>query len=114
MKLAVRGQKMDLTPSILDHIRGRIHAALDQHAGRVRSVSVVVGDENGPRGGVDQFCRVHVHLVNGQTLRHHRTGEDLYANVSLLADTVKRRVGRYVAKARAHGRSRRSERLSLN
>jgi len=100
MKLAIRGQKMDLTPSILGHIRDRIHAALDQHAGRVHRVSIVVGDENGPRGGVDQFCRVQVQFYDGQTLRHQRRGEDLYANVSLLADTVKRRVGRYVDKVK--------------
>ncbi|MEM1355316.1 MAG: HPF/RaiA family ribosome-associated protein [Planctomycetota bacterium] len=105
MNLAIRGKKIDLTPAILDHIRQRMSAALDQYSGRVRSVSVLLSDENGPRGGIDQLCRVHVHLLNGKTLRHTRRGDDLYVNVSLLADIVKSRVGRYLGKARQYART---------
>lgn len=100
MQLRIHSKNIELTQAIRQHIRERLNAALDQHAGRVGQVAVTVSDVNGPRGGIDQLCNVVVRLSNGKTLRHSRKGEDLYANVSLVADKVKRRVGREIAKLR--------------
>ncbi len=98
MQMIIASRGADLTEPIRSHIRARLNAALDQHASRVSRVEVVIEDENGPRGGVDQVCRVVVSLTNGMKFRHQRRGLDLYANVSLIADKVKRRVGRQLAK----------------
>lgn len=98
MQLTISSRHTDLTQSIKEHIRQRLTAALDQHATRVRRVSVVLEDANGPRGGEDQVCRVAVELNNGKTFHHKRKGMDLYANISLIADKVKRQVGRKLAR----------------
>ena len=100
MQMTITSRRADLTAPIRDHIRARIGAALDQHASRIERVEVLIDDENGPKGGYDQVCRVAVSLTNGQTLHHERRGLDLYANISLVADKVKRRVGRQLAKLR--------------
>lgn len=100
MQLIIASRDTNLTQSIREHIHARLTAALDQHASRVRRVTVRLEDENGPRGGEDQVCRVAVELTTGQTLHHERRGLDLYANVSLIADKVKRRVGRKLARLR--------------
>ena len=100
MQLDIQSKNIELTQAIREHIQERITAALDQHAERVGLVAVTLADVNGPRGGIDQQCDVVVSLHGGRTLRHSRTGEDLYANVSLVADKVKRRVGREIAKVR--------------
>lgn len=102
MQMTISSRRQDLTQSIREHVRDRLTAALDQHASRVRRVSVLLEDINGPRGGEDQVCRVSVELTNGKTLHHERRGLDLYANVSLVADTVKRRVGKAIARFRRH------------
>lgn len=102
MHLTVSSRRSELTPSIREHVRDRLTAALDQHASRVRRVTVLLEDVNGPRGGEDQLCRVAVELNDGQTLHHEPRGFDLYANVSLVADKVKRRVGGVIAKVRRH------------
>lgn len=101
MQLTISSRGQALTESIREHIQARLTAALDQHATRVKHVEVVLNDENGPRGGIDQVCRVSVRLNNGNTLHHTRRGLDLYANVSHLADTVKRRVGRELGRLRS-------------
>ena len=98
MQMTIASRGADLTPTIREHIQDRLHAALDQHATRIEQVEVMIEDENGPRGGLDQVCRVVVSLTNGMQLRHERKGLDLYANVSLIADKVKQRVGRELAK----------------
>lgn len=100
MLFTISSRSTDLTHAIQQHVRERLTAALDQHADRVQRVTVLLEDVNGPRGGIDQVCRVAVYLTNGQTLHLERRGLDLYANVSLVADKVKRRVGRQIAKLR--------------
>lgn len=102
MQLTISSRNTDLTQSIREHVQDRLFAALDQHAGRVQRVTVMLEDVNGPRGGMDQVCRVAVKLNSGQILHHERQGLDLYANVSLVADKVKRRVGRAVSRLRNH------------
>lgn len=98
MQMTIASRSAELTPTIREHIEDRLHAALDQHATRIAQIDVMIEDENGPRGGLDQVCRVVVSLTNGMQLRHERKGLDLYANVSLIADKVKQRVGRELAK----------------
>lgn len=100
MQMYIASRSADLTQPIREHIYDRLHAALDQHASRIEQVDVLIEDENGPRGGFDQVCRVVVKLTNGMKLRHERRGLDLYANVSLIADKVKQRVGRQLGKLR--------------
>ena len=100
MQFIISSRTDALTQPIREHIQERLGAALDQHASRVSRINVVLEDENGPRGGIDQVCRVAVKLSNGMTLHHVRRGMDLYANISLVADTVKRRVGRKIAHLR--------------
>lgn len=106
MQMTITSRGTDLTQAIRRHVRDRLTAALDQHAARVRRVEVLLEDVNGPRGGEDQVCRVTVLLNNGRRLRHERRGLDLYANVSLVADKVKRRVGRRLAKLRERRHAR--------
>lgn len=100
MQMTIISRSANLTTPIREHIRDRIYAALDQHASRIEQVEIHLEDENGPRGGFDQVCRVVVSLSNGMKLRHERRGLDLYANVSLIADKVKQRVGRELGKLR--------------
>lgn len=98
MQLTIQSRDTQVTTPIREHIQQRLVAALDQHADRIRAVSVKLSDLNGPRGGVDQLCKVSVQLNNGKMLHHERKGLDLYSNISLIADKVKRRVGRQIAR----------------
>ncbi|MFK7989001.1 MAG: HPF/RaiA family ribosome-associated protein [Sandaracinaceae bacterium] len=47
------------------HAKRRAQFALDRVSGLVRSMTVVWTDENGPRGGRDQRCTIHVSLRRG-------------------------------------------------
>lgn len=104
MQMTITSRSTALTQAIRQHVRDRMTAALDQHAQRVRRIDVMLEDVNGPRGGQDQVCRVAVELSDGRKLHHERRGFDLYANVSLIADKVKRRVGREIARLKRPSR----------
>ncbi|HVT90358.1 MAG TPA: HPF/RaiA family ribosome-associated protein [Tepidisphaeraceae bacterium] len=77
-----------------EHIRERLHHALNQHEGQVRSLRVSVRDINGPRGGEDMQVRIIVGLRGSADVVIEETGADSYAAISLAAERVKQTVGR--------------------
>ncbi len=103
MDLTIRHDGLEMTEAIERHVRDRMTAALNQHETHVRSVDVTLRDENGPRGGVDKTCLVHVNLATQHEpviiKKHHK---DLYLAVTEAADAVKSTVGRLVSKAKEH------------
>ncbi len=64
---------------------------LTRHTERV---VVRPGDENGPQGGVDKFCRVRVYLFDAPVAVVEDIGLNLYAVIDRATD----RVGRAVVK----------------
>lgn len=92
MNLTIQGVKLDVSPAMAEHAEKRLSAALRQHQKHIREVELILRDENGPRGGVDQRCQVRVLFNNGKTLVQERRDTDVYVNISLIADAVKRRV----------------------
>ncbi|MFK8003276.1 MAG: hypothetical protein AB8H86_27145 [Polyangiales bacterium] len=62
MDIAVQFIGADVEKNTEREIRRRTRFALDRLAGVIRSVSISVKDQNGPRGGVDQRCVVDISL----------------------------------------------------
>ena len=63
---------------------------LTRQSDRILRVVVRLGDENGPRGGVDKFCRIQVHLLDSPVAVIEEIGPDLYAVIDRAADRVSR------------------------
>jgi hypothetical protein len=110
MMLRIQG---DVTHGLDNHIRRRMQAALGQHGSRIDRVLVSLEDTNGPRGGVDQLCRLIVHLKPRGEVMLHEKGADPYAVVTSVATRAKQVMGRKIARLRSpamvsfRGRSRR-------
>jgi ribosomal subunit interface protein len=79
-----------------EHVAARLEAAVNQHADRVGAVTVRLADVNGPKGGVDQSCKVTVQLKPTGSIIVEETSEDMYSAVSQAADRVKQAVGREI------------------
>ena len=79
MRLDIRGLNIDLTTSILEHVRHRLFAALGALAPRVESVHVRVSDLNAGRGGVDKHCHLDVRVDGVGAVVIEQTDHDLYA-----------------------------------
>lgn len=94
MNVDIHGQGFAVTPALADHVRRRLGFVLARHSDRIQRVSVRVGDENGPRGGADKFCRIQVHLLDAPVAAIEDIGADLYTVIDRAAD----RVGRVVVK----------------
>jgi ribosomal subunit interface protein len=94
MIVDIHGQGFTVTVALAEHVRRRLAFVLTRHSDRIQRVAVRVGDENGPRGGVDKYCRIQVHLLYAPVAVIEDVGVELYATIDRAAD----RVGRVVVK----------------
>lgn len=88
------------TAALTQHVRRRLGFGLTRHSARVARVVVRLGDENGPRGGVDKFCRVQVHLVDAAQVVINDCGPELYAVIDRASDRAARTVAKRLERAR--------------
>ncbi len=100
MRLDIRGRNLALTPSLLDHVARRLRFALGRFGGSIRQITVRVADVNGPRGGIDKRCHVHVDVA-GRTVTIEELDRDLYAAVDRAAERAGRAAERTLARVRA-------------
>jgi putative sigma-54 modulation protein len=94
MIVDIHGQGFTVTPALAEHMRRRLGFVLTRHSDRIQRVAIRVGDENGPRGGVDKYCRIQVQLLDAPVAVIKDVGAELYAVIDRAAD----RVGRVVVK----------------
>lgn len=82
MRVSVTSLIDRLSPSTQDSIRTRVSGTLTRFMPRIAEVSILVIDENGPRGGVDKVCRVNVQLRGQGTVTTTARHEKLMASVN--------------------------------
>ena len=94
MNIDIQSLGFPITGALADHARRRLRFVLTRRSDRIQRVVVRLGDENGPRGGVDKFCRIQVRLFNAPVAVIEEVGPELYAVIDRATD----RVGRVVVK----------------
>lgn len=94
--IEIYGQGFTVTPPLSEYVRRRLGLVLARRTERIQRVTVRVGDENGPRGGIDKYCRIQVHLVAAPVAMVEEVGCDLYAAIARAADRVGRAVGKHL------------------
>lgn len=94
MRIDIKASGFPLTKALVDYAERRLRFALTRHSDRITRIALLAGDSNGPRGGIDKFCRIRVLLKNAPGLLIEDTGSDLYAVI----DRAVERAGQNVAK----------------
>jgi len=100
MQLDIRGRNLRLTPALLDHVDRRIRFALGRFAARLSRVAVRLGDVNGPRGGIDKRCWIHLEL-RGKALTIEEVDADLYVAIDRASERAGRATERAISRLRA-------------
>jgi len=113
MNIDVQSLGFPITLALADHARRRLRFALTRHNDRIRRVDVRLGDENGPRGGVDKFCRIRVYLIDAPVAVIADIGSDLYGVIDRTVDRVGRVVVKRLDRSRDSGRRVRGDRPTL-
>ena len=82
------------------YLRQRLGRKLGKFATSIERVSVRVDDVNGPRGGVDQVCRINVVLIGLPPLVFERRDASLQAAIDGALTGAERAVRRRVQRRR--------------
>ena len=98
MQLAIRSHGFPLTESLRAHVERRIRLALSHAAARIRTVTVVLSDSNGPRGGLDKACRVRIAIKDSPVMVIDDTEANLYSAIDCAANRAGRKVNRILGR----------------
>ncbi len=109
MNVDIHSQGFPLTSALADHAKRRLRFVLTRHSDRIQRVVVRIGDENGPRGGVDKFCRIQVHLLDAPVAVIDELGADPYTVIDRAADRLGRVVVKHLDRSRIDRRPGRAD-----
>ncbi|MCA9159130.1 MAG: hypothetical protein KDA72_12430, partial [Planctomycetales bacterium] len=90
MRVSVTSSIEQVTPAARESIRALLSSTLARFSSRIQQVSVLLIDENGPRGGVDKVCRANVQMLGLGTVTTTARHEKLMAAVSEAAQRARR------------------------
>ncbi len=83
MKIAVTLSTAHVNPNLHETVGQLLAHTLARFSTHISQASIVVSDENGPRGGVDKLCRVHLTMPGSgsvtTTARHGKVLAAVYA-----------------------------------
>jgi putative sigma-54 modulation protein len=96
----IRAPQVDLGTIERDYIRRKLGRKFGKYASSIARVSVRIEDVNGPRGGVDQACRIKIVLRGLASVVFEGRNESLNAAVDAALSGAERAVRRTVERRR--------------
>jgi putative sigma-54 modulation protein len=104
VKIDVRFRHFEVSGGLREHVIRRIHFQLSRFGRQISSVTVRVGDVNGPRGGADKRCRVALRGPGLGSIAFEEQSGDACSAVEVALERAARSVGRELEKARSRAR----------
>ena len=106
MRVSIQASGFVLTESLRVYTERRLAIALGWAGEHMRKLAVSLSDVNGPRGGVDKRCKIHVQLGSGKEVVIENTELDMYVAIDRAAERADRAVVRKVERTRDFPRTR--------
>jgi ribosomal subunit interface protein len=106
VQIDIQARDFNLTKALRSHVRRRLDFALSSRYDQVRRIQVRLSDINGPRGGADKCCQIHVVLPRLSDVIIEDTEADMYVAINRAIDRAGRSVSRRLA--REHDRHTRA------
>jgi ribosomal subunit interface protein len=105
MQLDIQTRNFPLTRAIRGYVERRIGFALSSRDEHINQIRVRLSDINGPRGGEDKCCQIHVVLPKLADVIIEDTETDLYVAIDRAVDRASRNVDRRLSRSRHQQRS---------
>ena len=102
MKLDIRSPGLPPPSTFQDHAEKRLSFALGRLLkGRAAHISLMLSDQNGPRGGVDKDCRVVLRAGETVIVTHARDA-DVFTAIDRAARRLAHALSRHIDRTRDH------------
>ena len=106
MSIHIQARGFALTEPLKQHTLRRIQLGLGEKLDNIGNVRVGLSDINGPKGGPDKCCRVHISLRQQRDVVVEDTQPDMYKAISRAVRRASRVLGRRLSKLRARSNER--------
>ncbi len=106
MHISITDSQNIVTPENRAFAKRRLLFALSRFDSRIKGVELMVGDNNGPRGGIDKLCRVTVKLRRLTEVYVSDIDADLLTAISRAANRIGRVVTRTIERSQKFDRRR--------
>jgi ribosome-associated translation inhibitor RaiA len=100
MNIDLQARDFQLTNALATHIRRRLDFALSPRYEQIQQIQVRISDVNGPRGGADKCCHIHIVLPRMQDVVVEDTELDMYIAINRAVDRAGRAVTRRLSRQR--------------
>jgi putative sigma-54 modulation protein len=98
MQINITSQKFSLTDALQQYVKRRLNFSLSTKSEHINKVVIRLSDINGPRGGTDKRCHLHVVLNGMPDIVIKDTQTDMYNAIDRACDrasrTAVRKIGR--------------------
>lgn len=113
MTIHIQAHGFALTDPLEEFTLNRIRQGLGARLNNIVNVRVGLSDINGPKGGEDKRCKVHISLPQQRDVVVEDTQTDMYQAIGNAMHRAKRTLNRRRAKLRARTKTNRAERNSI-
>jgi len=96
MEIDLQSRDLMVTYSLREHVNKRLKFALSTFNEYILKVVVRLSDINGPKGGIDQHCHLHVVLKGLPDVVIEDTEENLYTAVDSATQRASQAVDRKI------------------
>jgi len=100
MQVEIQSRHFSLTQAIDAYTRRRLDYAFSARAHHLQRIFVRLMDVNGPRGGADKRCQLHVVVPGQPDIIVQDTETDLYLAIDRAVDRASRSVARKLDRRR--------------
>ena len=101
----VQARNFSLTDSINTHIREKLEHMIHNFGDRLLKITVHLSDDNGPKGGIDKHCHIHVDMKKLPTVVIKDSEENLYTAIDKACHRAERAVRKSIEKVQTKARN---------
>ena len=100
MQIDIQTLGFTLTAALREHTKSRLGFALAHGAETIDRVTVRLSDINGPRGGADKRCHIHVAVAHQADVVIEDIQADMYVAIDRATDRAGRALARQIERQR--------------
>lgn len=104
MLITIHSNKFALTDSLRSYIERRAEFALSWAQHKLPQIHLHLDDVNGPKGGLDKVCRIHIPVAGGKPVVIEETQIDMHIAIAHAIERAARTMSRRLERSRRYRR----------
>jgi putative sigma-54 modulation protein len=101
MKPTIVAKGVKLSRTLREYVARRLRFALNRTQHSIHNVTVRISDRNGPKGGIDKHCQIHLTLPGLPNVIVTEKGKDIAAAIDRASHRAALAAARLLSKAKA-------------